>query len=355
MKKVLSLILSCAIVLGIAGFTVSAADLPIGFSGEHGNGYVQGDVITAQVVGIPLTAQEIKDKVDSGEATATVKVTSGASYVEGYKCQFDVENNAVMVEIQTKKEYQAIVSERLAVEFTLKIKGGDTYQTSFETILGWDEFSAQQVSDVLTQGSVLKITQDASKKTADNSQPVVITKDTNEAVASMGDFEGKTLNLGFGDIARVSVKFSKAQKSMNLYWDTQANSAVEDANPDIQKSYFNVRGENSFVQEAQVTLYADSNVYGDNPFLYSIDKDGKLTAIKTTVKDGTITFETKSLGSYVLSKSALKSGAGSGSEEKVNPGTGDFDNMLPIAMVLAVVSLAVAGVVGFRRVGKSSR
>ncbi len=359
MKKILSLILSFAMVMAIAAGAVSAEGVQIGFSGNEAV-YTQGQTITAQVTGLPVTAAELKGKVDSSEATVTIKAVSGASYIDSYTCLYDTENDVVSVEVKTKNAYQPIVSERITIEFSLKLDG-QTYAATFDTDIGWDEFTQENVQSALDNGTILAVAEGPAEKTADNSNPVVITKQTNEAIAAAGEYEGKTLKLGFGSLAQADVKFSLAQTSANFYWDTLANDSVLSSNPDAKLGFFNVRGENSFAEDTQVTIFADPSLYGDNPYLYSISEDGKLTAMQTTVNKGNIQFSTKSLGSYVISDSQLKSAGGSTSSSSTattenNPFTGDNNTMLIVAGVLLIVCLLLIVIsVVFVKVVKKKR
>lgn len=351
MKKIISLILSFAMIAGIAAATVSAEGTQIGFSGNIESGYTQGDTITAELTGLPVTAAELKGKVDSSEATVSIKAVSGASYIDSYTCLYDTENDVVSVEVKTKNAYQPIVSEKITIECSIKLDG-ETYVATFDTTVGWDEFSQEEIQSSLDGGTILAVPEGPVEKTDDSSNPVVITKNTNEAVSAAGDYEGKTLKLGFGSLAQADIKFTKAQTSANFYWDTLENESVTASNAEAKLGFFNVRGENTFAEDTEVTIFADTSVYGDNPYLYSIDADGKLTAVQTTIDKGAVKFTTKSLGSYVISDTQLKSAGGSAGNTGTpgeNPFTGDSNTMLIAAAVLVAVSLAVVLVIIFKK------
>lgn len=236
MKKILSLILSFAMVMGIAASAVSAEGTQIGFSGNVGAQFTQGDTITAEVVGLPMTAAELKAKVDSSEATVSVKAIAGAAYIESYDCIYDTENDVVSVEVKTKNAYQPIVSETITIEFSLKTSD-ETYAAVFDATVGWDEFSKEQIQASLDSGEILPISEGPVENSEQDYYPVVMTKDVNEAVSAAGDYEGKLLKLGFGSLAQVDLQFSKSNTSANFYWDTLENESVIKSNPEAKLGF----------------------------------------------------------------------------------------------------------------------
>ena len=143
--------------------------------------------------------------------------------------------------------------------------------------------------------------------------------------------------------------------------------ALIEANPEANMDFFTLKAAPRFNKIGEMTIYADGDVF---KYIYEVDKDGQLKEVNATYDEDEegFVFKTRQLGSYVMSDIEL---VGAAVEEEVpgesdtevpgesettddgreNPATGAND-MVNVAAAMAVVSLAAAGAVAFKKSSK---
>lgn len=176
----------------------------------------------------------------------------------------------------------------------------------------------------------------------------------------------KALNDEFS----IATKVQKGQTAINFKYDTEVAEKIEDANEDAHILAVNFKGAQSFKGDAKITF---SNAVGkwlslgdvidhtgdETVYVYTFDGE-KLTLVgKQDAAKGDIVYTApagKALGSIYLSDKELKgaeaaesSSSSSGNKGNVDTGAND---MVSVAVAMAVVSLAAAGAVAFKKASK---
>lgn len=145
----------------------------------------------------------------------------------------------------------------------------------------------------------------------------------------------------FGDSKRLIQVLAKATKNqkMFLYFNENVIAEVADKYDDLdaQIAYYNLPAKPEFSKDAVVTIDCD---FVGKPYIYEYN-NGKLTKVdaKWNNADGTFTFNTKVLTSYVVSDKELVTATDDGTTTPSNPDTGAND-FVGLAVALAVVSIA---------------
>ena len=173
----------------------------------------------------------------------------------------------------------------------------------------------------------------------------------------------------------LTTKVSRNQTAFNFKYDTAVDIDVLDANEDANILAINFKGTQTFDNDAKITL---SNAVGswlslgdvidhtgdETVYIYTFDGE-KLTLVdKQDAAKGDIVYTApanKALGSIYFSDKELtgaaeettssSSSSSSSSSDKSNVDTGAND-MVSVALAMAVVSLAAAGAVAFKKASK---
>lgn len=178
-----------------------------------------------------------------------------------------------------------------------------------------------------------------------------------------------TINALNGEFS-IATKVQKGQTAINFKYDTEVAEKIEDANEDAHILAVNFKGAQSFKGDAKITF---SNAVGawlslgdvidhtgdETVYVYTFDGE-KLTLVdKQDAAKGDIVYTApagKALGSIYLSDKELKgakaaesSSSSSGNKGNVDTGAND---MVSVAVAMAVVSLAAAGAVAFKKASK---
>lgn len=127
--------------------------------------------------------------------------------------------------------------------------------------------------------------------------------------------------------------------------DSSADLDIVKANPDAELSFYRFKGEPTFSASAKIEISADKD-----QFVYAL-KDGKLVKANLKWNDEAYAFTGKAvtLGSYVVSDIELKNAASADEKDDTkNPNTGAND-VVGVAVALAVVSLVAAGAVSLKK------
>ena len=169
----------------------------------------------------------------------------------------------------------------------------------------------------------------------------------------------------------LTTKVAKDQGAFNFKYDTTVDEDVLDANEDANILAINFKGTQTFKNDAKLTF---SNKVGswlslgdvidhtgdETVYVYTFDGE-KLTLVdKVDASKGDVVYTAKAgkaLGSIYFSDKELKgaatssSSSSSSSSNKGNVDTGAND-MVSVAVAMAVVSLAAAGAVAFKKASK---
>ena len=301
----------------------------------------------SQPTELGTTAEDLYTLIDESKASLTVKVTDGKEYVETAKVE---EDGGVMKLYLTTAQSVSTKDGKIAFELTLSDRG-----------------SRSKFTDVTTTIKDLKITAGVGKAEelgdAMNVKEDGVILDTDK-MESTEDYE---ITWGDDEIARFVVDLDDNDGKKNLDYTTAPIDALIEANPEANMDFFTLKAAPRFNKIGEMTLYADGDVF---KYLYEVDADGQLTEVNATYDEDEegFVFKTRQLGSYVMSDIEL---VGAAIDEEVpgesdttvpgesettddgreNPATGAND-MVNVAAAMAVVSLAAAGAVAFKKSSK---
>jgi len=154
----------------------------------------------------------------------------------------------------------------------------------------------------------------------------------------------------FSANTRYDARISRTQGPVNLTFETGTVDLIEDEYANTDLAFFRVTGTNTFRTAGKLVIKADEGDY-----LYGI-QGNKLVALTNWTYDrseGAIVLTTDRLGGYVIANQNLKlstTGTGTtGNETTVkNPNTGS-SRAINGAVMFALISLAAAGAVSFKR------
>lgn len=233
-------------------------------------------------------------------------------------------NKPAYLELKLKENYTLVDAKDLAATIT-------RYHT--------DPVSKAKTTDIfkftaaISNASITEVATYATAKEAKENG--YFTVDDNTVYIA----EDKAGYVAFGDekrLIQVVAKASKKQK-MFLYFNEDIIAEVSEKYEDLdaQIAYYNLPAKPEF-SKATVTIDCD---FVGKPYLYEYN-NGKLTKIdaKWDNANGTYTFDTKVLTSYVVSDKELVTGTDDGTVP-TNPDTGAND-FVGLAVALAVVSVA---------------
>lgn len=360
-------------------------------------------LVLALVLALSLgvTAFAASVTVEDVDVTVEDVTTGGATSATKYLYTYDKATYG-----WTQNTY-AITLAEVMLDDEAVFEGAEKFQL---TDVGGTEFASASIKDgVLTVKATAKalvetgvrefsvvgliITEDANGKTqiektksinfkftftpdyvGDVAVGVAIDLEMNEFVISADQFaelakSNITINALNGEFA-ITTKVQKGQTAINFKYDTEVAEKIEDANEDAHILAVNFKGAQSFKGDAKITF---SNKVGEwlslgdvidhtgdeTVYVYTFDGE-KLTLVgKQDAAKGDIVYTApagKALGSIYLSDKELKgaeaaesSSSSSGNKGNVDTGAND---MVSVAVAMAVVSLAAAGAVAFKKASK---
>ena len=288
------------------------------------------------------------DLIDASKASLKVDVTDGKEYLETAKV---VEDSGEMKLQLTTTNSLSTKDGEIAFTVTLADRGSNSKFGDIETKIRRLKIT-DGVADAVDLGDSMRIKEDGN----------VIDTDDMEATE---DFE---FIWGDDDLARFVVDLDDNDGKKNLSYTTAPVDALIEANPEANMDFFTLKAAPRFNKIGEFTLYADGDVF---KYIYEVDKDGQIKELNATYDEDEegFVFNTRTLGSYVISDVEL---VGAATDEEVpgesdtevpgesdtttddgrdNPETGAND-MVNVAAAMAVVSLAAAGAVAFKKSSK---
>ena len=293
------------------------------------------------------TMGDLFELVDAKKATLKVDLTAGRDYVDSIKVADSGEEmylNITTIDTQSTKDGE------IAFELELKSRGTNSdFKTRTYTV------KKQKIGHIVAEG---KQYDNAMEVKADGT---ILDTDGMEACE---DYE---ITWGEDTLAMFVVDIDDNDGKKNLSYTTAPVDALIEANPEANMDFFTLKAAPRFNKIGEMTIYADGDVF---KYIYEVDKDGQLKEVNATYDEDEegFVFKTRQLGSYVMSDIEL---VGAAIDEEVpgesdtevpgesdttddgrdNPETGAND-MVNVAAAMAVVSLAAAGAVAFKKSSK---
>lgn len=375
MKKMLALLMACSMMGGTA-LTVLADGSSSESTPDSGTvaGNINGITLKADANGLELGGARLTPGTtyrfpvyvtyDNGTEAAVNK-----DLLETYKINVSNDHAASFESTKVdsyKGEYSLVVKTKAGwptkqSEVTIKTRlldkktSKEIASVSKDLIVGYAEMDDSYING-LGEGETI---------TVDPANPV-ITEDQFKTIHEANEYKPATFS--FGDwtfTARVG-----GQKTTNLVSNNDAIEEILAKYEDQEFKFVTFPAGPSFKSDAKVSIdvSAEASDFDENFYLYRY-ADGKLSAINSTYnrEDGTLDFSTKQLGRFVItdkkianttvveggsssSNGSSNSGSDSSSDEK-NPDTGAND-VVGVAVALAVISLAAAGAVTLKKNNK---
>lgn len=237
------------------------------------------------------------------------------------------EKNHPYIELKLKENYTLVDGKDLQAKLTHSYKIGGKGNALKDEYRYYGKIANDK-------DTVSIVTYATSKEAKENDMITVLDNTVYVAEDQSGYFT-------FGDSKRLIQVLAKATKNqkMFLYFNENVIAEVADKYDDIdaQIAYYNLPAKPEFSKDAVVTIDCD---FVGKPYIYEYN-NGKLTKIdaKWDNANGTFTFNTKVLTSYVVSDKELVTGTDDGTTTPNNPDTGAND-FVGLAVALAVVSIA---------------
>lgn len=383
MKKVLTFILAAAMAVGMAtsAMAFDAAKVTMNPDVDGGSISVAGEG-TYTVTDWQMTDVDLV-MFDDDNKKAVINFTTGSSIPDDFNISASVKKGGDVVKATVKKD-----DKKVEIEAIPNYAWSTTKQADYKVEI---KFAAKKTSHMdtktltvtgtVTAGSSWATVADL-KNVTDVDIPYTYTPKnsttpvTTTIVKWSGLTEDVTINFFVNEDRDVYMEFDKLyeQGAVNLYHDAKPDGYkdIQKANIDADLEFINFPAKPEF--DVAGTLYmggdSDSFVYeivsGSADALsvngtYRADANLTLVKSKATYDDsyGSWALRTNKLGAYVISDRELEVtsfvvGGGSstdGTGNVENPGTGAND-MVNVAVALAVVSLAAAGAVAFKRASK---
>lgn len=352
MRKVLSLVLAVVMVLGMASVAFAAnskepltlsdtgwstkptdAGKAIGTSAEYG-----------KTIYIPIMT-----------ASGNLELVRGDSAVNTEKVKDIVDGIRVKVSYDMGKEYVSgtptVVSKKTA--------GQDNYQyyLAIKTVAAPEETDENDVIMYVTLNSASKdlaVTFSLKNKGVDVDSDFDV--EAEEKTVWNFDDVDDTIEINFDEDYAIFTVNAKGEAEKPLYFDYKVNQAVIDANPTANIDFFGFKDAPTFYKSGIMAITCDADA-----FVYEI-VDNQVIALKGEYNKETEMFEfkTRKLGKYAISDVELVSAepdedissdvpsADEAPDEKPNPDTG-VNGFANVAVVTAVVALAAAGAVAFKK------
>lgn len=321
MKKVLALVLAVVMALGMA--SVALAVYTPGKTEEIGFSIADGTKLS-----------DLRVKTDWKEGKSLVKVTLG-----------EKDNGDPVIKLAFAKDFGTKLNN---LKGTITIT--DKYGKVSDKVTFSDDVTVNEDGAVVIEDKVGWITKEPAYE--DGAQIDLVDVDSEDFDGiSVYEFKGdKKYDIDF-KVPNADVMFTVPmykQGKVNMAYSGSADKKLVVANPDANIDFVNFLAAPSFDYNGELKFYGEK----DELFVYGY-ADGKVTDLKLTWSedDGAYILKTNKLGSYVVSDKKLASAPATGDGDKDNPGMGAND-MVNVAVVAAVVSLAAAGAVAFKKASK---
>jgi len=160
------------------------------------------------------------------------------------------------------------------------------------------------------------------------------------------------------EVMDVSYKAVQSGK-INFTYNAYQNASIVNKYPDVEFEFINFPAAPKLAKVADISLYSENAKGG----VFVVNTDGTFSNVGAKYNTSTKAYEFKSatLGSFFVasdaskiitapvSSSASSSSSATGGKENVNTGASDIVN---VAVVMSVVSLAAAGAVAFKKASK---
>ena len=370
MKKVLALVLALTMVMGLG--LVANADAGCVTADEFDMIASDGTTFQSLAEGTAKNGASFKP---GKEYTFVIAPTSASGVVADITD--DNTDNAVGI-TGAEDFYKAVNGGKgIAKQYDIKIEwnqGKDLFE-KFEVVKGLDEMKlvvkAKDSYSVKENKFSVKITLRDKDRKLSNDAEVVVKEgkiaykqvdmdyyvDLEDGIVLITKDKGvyEDAEIVAGNYAKYVVTTDSQQANQYVGYTTKAIQEAIDANPSIDMNFVSFPGKPSFNRLGKMYLYAEKD-----QFIYEV-KDGKAVAVKADYDEDeeAYVFNTRTLGSYIIADKELKnftiSEGGSSSNTtnggKDNPGTGSND-VVNVAVAMALVSLAAAGAVAFKKASK---
>lgn len=371
MKKVLAMVLAAAMVLSLSAVAFAASyevigtvsGLSTGDKVYYVNSGFKGDADITKLIGTPLLTWGANDEVefyfvisDKNDATEDYKITG-----------LDAHINTNNVTVSTKRN-GGIKSDPSSIKLKGATDGKDfTFDDDFNDIEIELDVDYKAYSGGKATGSEKNIsfTMKADEFAAysltqylEDDEDISISK-SNGSIVKFDEKITEKTRIRCDEFVDVFFKgnYGTDKENMRVFTDeiSEVNKYFDDEDVDVYDFAFNPK----FASSVKVAIDCDANaiVYEYNK------KTGDITKIDTDYESNAATFETKTLGCYIVTEEEYEDGnvkadgeeASSEEEtndgEKDNPGTGAND-MVGAAAAMAVISLVAAGAVAFKKASK---
>lgn len=214
---------------------------------------------------------------------------------------------------------------------------------------GYEETNSDYLND-LDKGDAVEI---------DNSKPV-ITKSQFEKIAKINDYKNVDLQ---GSDWKINVNVTD-ETTKNFVFSNAGIKEILAKFNEQEFKFYNFAGKPSFAATGRVSLDV-SDIIEDFDKLYTYRyADGKLYRLNATYneEDETLEFRTRVLDNFVVTDKLIEDGTvvvegstNTGSDDsnggKTNPSTGASD-MVNVAVMAAIASLAIGGVAAMKKASK---
>ena len=373
MRKALSLVLAVVMVLGMATVAFAATERPVlGLDTDNmttdptktdkGIG-ATGSAEYGKTIYIPIVYKEV---TVAGGVNDYLKVdTANSDYVK------DVINGIrVKVSYDMGKEFVSGTPDVVTKKATDLGLTDYVYYLAIETVEAPEETDTNDVImyvDLNTNSEDIPVTIALDNGTLNIDSDMGFEIGTEESgIISFDEIDyTDPIDISFDDDYAIFTVNAKGESDKPLYFDYEVNQAVLDANPTANIDFLRFKDAPSFYKSGTMAITCDADA-----FVYEITEDNEVVALQGEYNKETEMFEfrTRTLGYYAISDVELVDGAApvvdgddvidevpSASEApttddgtKGNPDTG-VNGFANVAVVTAVVALAAAGAVAFKK------
>ena len=372
MRKALSLVLAVVMVLGMATVAFAATERPklsldlTGMTTDPSK-TDKGIGATAAQYGKTIYIPIVFDEATNGYVVGDyLKVdTANSEYVK------DVANGLkVKVSYDMGKEFVSGTPTVVTKKATNLNLNDYVYYLAVKTVDAPDETDTNDVImyvDLNTNSQDIAVTIALDNGTLDIDTDLGFAIETEESsIISFDEIDyTDPIDISFDDDYAIFTVNAKGESDKALYFDYEVNQAVLDANPTANIDFLRFKDAPSFYKSGIMAITCDADA-----FVYQITEDNEVVALQGEYNKETEMFEfrTRTLGYYAISDVELVDGAApvvdgddvidevpSASEApttddgtKDNPDTG-VNGFANVAVVTAVVALAAAGAVAFKK------